>query len=495
MNKNQSLPLLRARSERYLIMEKTDSVEPSYEGKWGAMLAIGIGMFMGALDMSIINVSLPTLMIQLNTEFVVVQWVIISYNLVMTSVMLGVARLGDMYDKKTLNILGLFLFTLGSFLCGLSLNVSWLIAFRVLQGLGAVIMQALGMAMIVESVPSHERGRSIGILGSTSSIAFALGPAIGGVILGSIGWRWIFLFNVPFGVFALWAAIKFLPKIHSRETNQKFDILGACILFIALGCFALGMTLGQDQGFKIGLVQMLLMAAAVGFILFLFIERKIRFPMVDLTLFKNIGFCLNLMMGFIAFVTISGFFLMPFFLQFVRHYTPKQIGFIMMVTPVCVGIFSLISGNLSDRLGTKGLSISGMLLIAAGCLSVSTLTPETGVTGYLMRLVPLAIGLGTFSAPNNSAVMGAAPPERLGVASGLLSLSRSLAQTVGMPVMGTIFSATLVSYTKMETLPDISDVAPDALVKGIGMTYFSGGIFIIAVAIIAIILFKLRRKP
>ena len=475
-------------------MENSFSLKPSYEGKWGAMLAIGIGMFMGALDMSIINVSLPTLMVQLDTEFAVVQWVIISYNLVMTSVMLGAARLGDMYDKKSLNILGLLLFTVGSLLCGFSPNVGWMIAFRVLQGLGAVVMQALGMAIIVESVPPEERGSSIGILGSSSSIAFALGPAIGGVILGSIGWQWIYLFNVPFGVFALWASFKFLPKIPSREINQKFDVWGACILFIALGCFALGMTLGEDQGFKIRLVQILLLTAALGVILFLSVERKIEFPMVDLSLFKNMGFNINLMMGFVAFVTISGFFLMPFFLQFVRHYTPKQIGFIMMVTPVCVGIFSLISGNLSDRFGTKGLSISGMLLIAAGCLCVSTLTPDTGVAGYLLRLVPLGIGLGTFSAPNNSAVMGAAPPERLGVASGLLSLSRSLAQTIGMPVMGTIFSTTLIAYTGFETLPDISEVAPDALVKGLTMTYFSGGIFIIALSIFAVIIFKVRGK-
>jgi MFS family permease len=254
------------------------------------------------------------------------------------------------------------------------------------------------------------------------------------------------------------------------------------------------MTLGEDQGFKIRLVQILLLTAGLGVILFLSIERKIKFPMVDLSLFKNMGFNINLMMGFVAFVTISGFFLMPFFLQFVRHYTPKQIGFIMMVTPVCVGIFSLISGNLSDRFGTKGLSISGMLLIATGCLCVSTLTPETGVVGYLMRLVPLGVGLGTFSAPNNSAIMGAAPPERLGVASGLLSLSRSLAQTIGMPVMGTVFSTTLIAYTGVETLPDISEVAPDALVKGLTMTYFSGGVFIIALSIIAVIIFKARGK-
>ncbi len=475
-------------------MNNSADIRPSYEGKWGAMLTIGIGMFMGALDMSIINISLPTLMLQLKTEFVIVQWVIISYNLVMTSVMLGVARLGDMYDKKTLNIWGLILFTIGSLLCGFSPNVGWMIAFRIFQGLGAVILQALGMAIIVESVPPEERGSSIGILGGTSSIAFALGPAIGGIILGSIGWRWIFLFNVPFGIFAIWASFRFLPKIPSREKNQEFDILGAVMMFVALGCFALGMTLGQDQGFRDNIVQGLLLIAFVGVAVFIYNEKKAAFPMVDLSLFKDITFCFNLIMGFIAFVTLSGFFLMPFFLQFVKHYTPKQIGFIMMVTPVCVGIFSLISGNLSDRMGTWGLSIVGLFIMAAGCIEISTLTPETGVAGYLLKLVPMAVGLGTFSTPNNSAIMGAVPPERLGVASGLLSLTRSLAQTAGMPIMGTVFSSTLLSYTKLATLPDISEVAPDALVKGIDVTYFSGGITIIAVSIIALILFRLKGK-
>ncbi|MFC1838309.1 MFS transporter [Thermodesulfobacteriota bacterium] len=476
-------------------MEKSSNIIYSPEEKWGAMLAITTGMFMSALDMSIINISLPTLMVQLNTKFLAVQWVMISYNLVMTSVMMGAARMGDMHDKKKLNSWGLLLFTIGSLLCGFSPNVGWMIAFRVLQGLGAVIIHALGMALVAESFPPGERGRVMGIIGAVSSVAFALGPAIGGLIIAAGGWRWIFLFKVPLGVLALWACAKFLPKISPHQTNQRFDILGAVTLFIALGCFALGMTFGQDRGFGEVIVQLMLAIAFAGVIVFLFIENKIEFPMVDLSLFKNIPFCLNLMMGFVSFVTISGFFLMPFFLQFVRHYTPKEIGFIMMVTPVCVGIFSYISGNLSDRVGTQGLSIIGMFLLAAGCLSVSTLTPETGVAGYLLRLVPLGIGLGTFSTPNNSAIMGAAPPERFGVASGLLSLTRSLAQTAGVPIMGTIFSATLISYTKMETLPDISEVTPDALVRGINMTYLFGGLFIIALTIFAMFLFRLRGKP
>jgi len=467
---------------------------PSYEGKWGAMLAVSTGMFLGALDMSIINISLPTLMVQLNTNFVSVQWIMISYNLIITSIMMGAARLGDMYDKKTLNNWGLILFTLGSLLCGFSPNVGWMIAFRILQGLGAVIIQALGMAIIVESVPPEERGRAMGIMGSVSSVAFALGPAIGGLIIAAGGWRWIFLFKVPFGFLALWASYKFLPKIHPHEVNQKFDIIGAVVLFISLGCFALGMTIGQNQGFGEITVHIMLMIAIAGIISFLFIEKKIKFPMVDLSLFKNLHFCINLLLGFLSFVTISGFFLMPFFLQFVRHYSPKEIGFIMMVTPVCVGIFTLISGNLADRFGTKGLSIAGMLIMATGCLAISTLAPETGVVGYLMRLAPLGIGLGTFSTPNNSAIMGTAPPERLGVASGLLSLTRSLSQTAGMPIMGTIFTATLLSYTKLDILPDISEVAPEALVKGINMTYLSGGLFIIAATICAMFLFRFSEK-
>ena len=475
-------------------MENPKDIKPSYEGKWGALLAIGIGMSMSALDMSVVTIILPTLLLELNAEFAPVQWVMISYNLIITSAMMGAARLGDMYDKKKLNCLGLLLFTIGSLLCGLSPNVGWLIAFRILQGLGAVIMQALSMAIIVDSVPPQEKGRTMGILGGMSSVAFAFGPAIGGVILGSIGWRWIFFFNIPFGILAIWASLKYIPFVPPRQVNEKFDIWGANILFVALGCFALGMTLGQDHGFAGKTVQSLLLISLIGIVCFIVVQKKIKFPMVDLSLFNNLTFNINLIMGFVAFVTLSGYFLIPFFLQFVRQYTPKEIGFIMMLTPVCVGILSLISGSLSDRFGTQGISIIGIIIMAIGCFCVNTLTPETGVVGFMLKFVPIAIGLGTFNIPNNSAIMGAAPPERLGVASGLLSLTRSLAQTAGMPIMGTIFTATLMAITKLETLPDISEVDHYALVRGIGMTYFTGGVSIIVLVAGAIILLKINVK-
>ena len=163
-------------------METIENQIESHEGKWGAMLAISLGVFMGSLDMSIINISLPTLLEQLDTKFATIQWVVIGYNLVITSTMLGAARMGDLYGKKKLYGWGLFIFTVASLLCGFSPSVGWLIAFRILQGFGAVMMYALGSAIIVEAFPPQERGRALGIVGSIASVGISLGPAIGGVI-------------------------------------------------------------------------------------------------------------------------------------------------------------------------------------------------------------------------------------------------------------------------------------------------------------------------
>jgi EmrB/QacA subfamily drug resistance transporter len=459
-------------------MEIQNNPSPAYAEKWGALLAVGLGVFMGTLDMSVVNISLPTLVEQLHTKFATIQWVVLGYGLVITSTMLGAARLGDMYEKKKLYNMGLVVFTTGSLLCGLSPHIGWLIAFRVLQGFGAVITQALGTAIIVEAFPPYERGRALGIVGSIASTGISLGPAIGGLIIGWVGWRWIFLINVPIGVIAFFASLRFLVARSPRQHNQSFDGVGALTLLVTLCCFALAMTMGQNQGFRNGLVLMLLVVSVVGMILFLAIEKSTRHPMVDLSLFRNIPFSLNLMIGLFAAVPLSGVFLIPFFLQLVLYCSPQQVGLIMMVTPVAVALIAPLSGMLSDRYGTRGISMTGLLILAGGCLAMSTLHSNVGIMGYLLRVVPLGIGLGLFLSPNNSAIMGAAPPERLGVASGLLSLMRSLGQTTGMPIMGAIFTSTLLASAKMSALKDITAAPAEALVSGIASAYRIGAVLI-----------------
>ena len=480
-------------------METQTNQTTSNAEKWGVMLAIGLGIFMGTLEMSIVNISLPTLVEQLHTKFVTVQWVVLSYALVITSTMLGAARLGDMYEKKRLYNLGMIVFTIGSLLCGLSPDIGWLIAFRAIQGCGAVITQALGAAIIVETFPSYERGRTLGVLGSVASIGISLGPAIGGLIVGWIGWRWIFLINVPIGIIAFWAAVRFLVARPPQQVNQSFDSTGALILLITLCCFALVMTIGQNQGFRSSFLLVLLIISVVGMGSFLIVEERVKHPMVDLSLFRNLPLNLALMTGFFSAIPLSGMFLMPFFLQLVKHYSPQQVGLIMMITPAAVGLIAPLSGILSDHFSTRGInpqgiSIVGLLVIGVGCLAISTLTPNISTLGYLLRMCPLGIGFGLFISPNNSTVMGAAPPERLGVASGLMSLTRNLGQTLGMPIMGAIFTSTLLTSAKLSKIIDISAVPPQALAKGLANAYRIGAFLIFAITLLTILTLWLNKN-
>ncbi|MBW2621856.1 MAG: DHA2 family efflux MFS transporter permease subunit [Deltaproteobacteria bacterium] len=435
------------------------------------MLVIGLGVFMGTLDMSIVSIALPTLVERLDTSFVTIQWVMLGNLLVITSMMLGVARLGDMHGKKKLYTAGLLIFTVGSLLCGLAPNVGWLIGFRVVQGCGMVMLQALGTAIVVEIFPEEERGRALGIMSSIVSVGIAVGPAIGGIIIGLIDWRWIFLVNVPVGLITFTLAVRLLPSRNPDQTGERFDGSGAFIITLSLVCFALGMTMGQNRGFDDGLVQFLLIISGIGVVVFVITEARIRHPMVDLSLFRDPLFSVNLVMGFLSFLVMGGLFILPFFLQLVKGYPTHQIGLMMMVLPVAMGITSPLSGDLADRYGTRVISIVGLVLVAAGFLTLSTLRAETSVLGFILRMAPLGIGMGVFQSPNNSAIMGAVPQYRLGVASGLLALSRNLGNSAGLPLAGAVFNSIVLSTAGIPAQSNVTDAPAEALVRGVSGTY------------------------
>lgn len=466
----------------------------SYPHKWGVMLAIGLGVLMGTIDMSIVTLALPTLSKELNTNFGTIQWIVLSYVLVMTSMMLGMGRLGDMYNKKRVYIIGLVIFTIGSLLCGLAPNVYWLIGFRGIQGFGAVMIQALGTAIVVEVFPPNERGRAMGIIGTIVSVGIALGPALGGIIIGMVGWRWIFYVNIPVGIIAFVVALKSIPTSISANTGETFDKAGAVILLFTLLAFALGMTLGQNTGFGHLHIQIMLLGSVLGLILFIALEKRMIHPMVDLSLFKNVIFSLGLIMGFLSFLTFGGMFLMPFFLQLVKGYSIQQVGLMMIISPIAMGLTSPVSGALSDKFGTRGLSILGLVILIGACLSISTLHPDISVLGYLIRIAPLGIGMGVFQSPNNSAIMGSVPPNRLGVASGLLALSRTLGNTTGIPLMGAVFTTTVLIAANMPELTNPINAPTEALMSGIRITFLlAAGLMTIA-TILSVITLVLERK-
>ncbi len=430
------------------------------------MAAVGSGVFLGTIDSSIINVSLPTMMQVLNTDFPTIQWVILSYLLTITSLLLSVGRLADIRGKKKIYLLGFIIFTLGSMLCGLSPSAGWLVAFRILQALGAAMVTALGAAIVTEAFPPTERGKALGISGTIVSVGIATGPALGGLLIGTIGWRAIFFVNVPVGIVGVMMVRAFVPP-DNPTGHQRFDFGGAGTLLISLLSFLLALTLGQRWGFDSLFIIGLLLFFILSLFIFMLLEMKAPQPMVDLTMFQNSFFSIGVLTGFMSFIALGGSFILPFYLQDVQGYNAVQVGLLLSVLPIMLSVFSPLSGTLSDRFGTGGLTTIGLLLIALAFLGLRTLQVDTPTLSYILRIIPLGIGVGIFNSPNNSAIMGSAPKTRFGIASSFIAISRTLGQTTGVAVIGTIFAARAAVHAGHTMSADINAAGGVALVNGL----------------------------
>jgi EmrB/QacA subfamily drug resistance transporter len=467
-----------------------DSQQPPVE-KWWVMVGISLGILMYTIDTSIVNIALPTLVEQLHTDFATVQWVGLSYVLVVTAFVLGAARLGDMFGKKPLYLGGLIVFTISSLLCGLAPSIETLIGARALQGVGAVMISALGAAIIAETFPLAERGKALGIIGAVVSLGIALGPSVGGVLVGAAGWRSIFMVNLPIGILASLVVNKYVPNTRKNQPGQRFDFWGSLIISVVLVCFSLGMTEGQRQGFLSVVPLGLLLFSALSLVGFIAIESRLAQPMLDLSLFRNQIFSLSLLTGWLVFMALGGSsLLIPFFLQLVMHYPIGHIGLLMAVTPVIGGLISPLAGNLSDRFGTRSIMLIGMLLMILGCLAISTLNAQMGDLDYLLRVIPLGLGWGIFQSPNNGAILSAVPPQRLGIASGLLSLTRTLGQTTGLPLFAAIFAAIALTGHA----GNINQAPAAAIVSGFQGSFQLAAVLLAIAAGLTLLLWRLEKS-
>lgn len=438
-----------------------------YSRKWYVMAAVGVSILLSTIDATIVNVALPTLVHDLNSNFPTVQWVVLSYLLTQATLMLGIGRLGDMIGKKNLFIPGFIVFTIGSILCGLAPTVYWLIIFRVLQAVGAALLLALGMAIITEAFPPTERGKALGLSGTIISVGIVLGPTLGGLLIDAFSWRWIFFVNVPVGIIGTLVGLRFIPNFKPVG-RQKFDYFGAVTLFVSLLALLLALTWGQQLGFSEPPILLMFLGWSIFLILFIIIEWQTNDPMIDLKIFRNNLFSVGLVTGFITFVAIAGsIILMPFYLEIVLGYSTRQVGLLLAIVPIFMAVIAPASGTISDRFGTRPMTVIGLLALLVGYYAMSTLDADTTALGYVLRLLPVGIGMGIFQSPNNSAIMGSVPRGRLGIASGLLSISRVLGQTTGVAVLGAVWASRVIVHTGA-ILPGGATTAPiTAQVRGL----------------------------
>ena len=420
-------------------------VSPS-PNKWRVMVAVGMGIFLATLDGSIVNVALPTLTQEFRTAFTIVEWVILAYLLTVATLLLSMGRLGDMLGKKPVYQAGFAVFTLGSVLCSLSTTVAGLIAFRVLQAVGASMVLALGTAILTEAFPASERGKALGLSGTVVSIGIVVGPALGGFLLDALSWHWIFLVNLPVGILGLLLVGRFVPSTRPARVG-RFDFPGAVAIFVSLLALLLALTVGPRLGFLDPRILGLIFICGLFLLLFVAAERRSPNPMVDLGLFRDRLFSINLATGSLTFIALSGLLLlMPFYLEGVLGHPPREVGLLMAAVPAGLGIAAPISGVFSDRLGTRPITVAGLAVLAAGFLALTGLGVDTSALSYLARFSPIGVGMGLFQSPNNSAIMGAAPRERLGVASGLLAMTRLVGQITGIAVLGALWASRTAVY-------------------------------------------------
>lgn len=440
--------------------------------KWWILLGIGIGEFMYALDTLIVNIALPILERDLHTSFTTIQWIPLSYLLTISSLVLVVGRLGDMWNKKWFYFGGAILFTLGSLLCTVAPSAGFLIGFRALQGVGAVIISVLGPAIITEVFPKEERGRALGIIKGIVMLGVTTGPSVGGLVIGLGGWRLIFWVNVPIGIITTLVVALIIPSDVSGERKQGFDWLGSLLVMISLICFSLAVTLIRPESWFSLAQLILLVLAGISLVCFIVLENQISDPILDLKIFRSLLLSLSLLLNWmVLIVRVAITFILPFFLELVKHYPPLQAGLLMAVGPIFSALIAPIAGSLSDRFGARLVTLIGLVLMVCGCLSIGTFDRDLTVLGYIVRTFPLALGTGIFYPSNQSAVMGAVPSERLGIASGLLSLSQTLGATTGLALIGTMFSLLTSASAKLVSHIDLTNAPIEALVFGVQMTF------------------------
>lgn len=411
--------------------------------KWAVFGIVAIGIFMATLDSSIVNISLPSI----STYFHVplnglVEWVIISYLVTIASVQLTFGRLADMLGRKLLWMVGLAVFTLGSVLCGAAPTLLLLVIFRAFQGIGGALLMSNSTAMLTRAFPARERGRVLGLNSVTVSLGISTGPTLGGLITTLLSWRWIFYVNLPIGILGLILTFFILKEPAGRQQKQKFDPFGAVVLSVGILAIMFALSFGQEVGWVSPLIVSLFVTGLVVLVGFVFVERRVSDPIIDLKLFRNRLFAAANLSGLLSFFALFAVsFLLPFYLEELRHFPTDEAGLLLTPIPLSVSLIAPLSGWLSDRFGSRILSSAGLATSAFGLWLLTALDTNTSIFDIIWRLVITGIGIGLFQSPNNSAVMGAVPPERRGIGSGFLATVRVVGQSLSVAVAGAVFAS------------------------------------------------------
>ncbi|HEY2185991.1 MAG TPA: DHA2 family efflux MFS transporter permease subunit, partial [Xanthobacteraceae bacterium] len=405
---------------------------------------------MGQVDSSITQLLLPRLELEFDARLSTVSWVAVAYLLAMAAFLPIFGRLADILGRKLLYTGGFLLFVLGSALCGLSPNLPVLIGFRVLQGIGAALLSSNSVAIVVAAAGPQLRGRALGIQAAAQAVGLSAGPAIGGLLLELLDWRWVFWINVPVGLAGTVMGWFVLPPTKDLPEDARFDWKGALLIAPALTAIMVVLNEGHAWGATSAPLLGAALLAIILLALFIRSERRAVAPLIDLALFEDRAFSLGSIAGLLSYAVLFGlFFLMPFIFVRAYHDSIFAAGLRLCIVPVLIGVVAPIGGVLYDKVGARLPTGLGMLICIGALVMLGAVLDGTQESLPLVMLAfaVFGIGQGLFVSPNNSAIVAAAPARLTGEAGGLLNVTRTCGVSIGIAAASSLLAWRLAVLT------------------------------------------------
>jgi EmrB/QacA subfamily drug resistance transporter len=446
-----------------------------YKNKMLILLNVVLMTFMACLDGSVVNVALPKMAEKLSVSGEAVAWVVTAYLIAISATILIFGRLGDIKGKSKVFKFGIVLFTFGSLLCGISNSFIILIIARVIQAVGAAGTMATSQGIITQVFPKNERGKALGITGTSVALGSLVGPPLGGFIVSVLSWHYIFLINVPIGIFTFIMGTKILP-VSANNKREKLDTKGVFLFIVAIVALFSSLIIGEDTGYMHPAIIGGFIIAPVAMAVFILVERRLEVPLLQLKIFNNTLFSLSIFCGFITFVAIyCSIIIQPFYLQDVMKFSPALTGVIMMASPLILSVVAPISGHLSDKIGSEFLTFLGLVVTSLGLFLMSTLNEHSNLPILILFVAIMSMGNGLFQSPNNSLIMSTVPPDKLGIAGSINALVRNLGMVFGIALSTTLLYNRMSNKLGYHVVNYVTGRA-DAFIYGMKCVYITAAL-------------------